>query len=272
MKKILYISLPLFALLSCGGSAEEAENESQNENVSNAELVDTTSVDTLALEENRVPIDLDVEQLLAKAKGNYKLPLSIDSIFIADLGQGHNAQSNYNMTNIEAQYLSSNFVKNDLTSMASYNVETFIRLDSLKIKGEYDAYQEQIDIGMARYSVANVVGKVNIDKNRMILIWYTDYATFEACPGGSGTFVFGTLFKNNAAINSALLGEISGGADAPYWGETLITSTITADKINLHKKDANGGDEDPETGEEIVEQSELDYTISITPEGFEENK
>lgn len=267
MKKLFFVLLPISTLVACSGNAETTDT---HDDVS----MDTTSVDSLTIDslalENPDRIKIDVSKMMAKASEEYSLPLTIDSTFIADLDtDGNNEEGN--MTNAEAIYLSFDFVDNDPTSMASYDVETFIRLDSMKIRGEYEDYQDHLDLGQARFSNASVIGKVSINENQTMLIWTTDYATYEACPYGYGTCVFGTLFHDNVGQNTVLLGEISGGGDAPYWGSTLVTSKITADKVKMKSVSENGGDEDPETGEEIIESSSTDLVVKITAEGFSEN-
>jgi hypothetical protein len=268
MQKLIYLFVCFIVIVSCGGSSQEVESTSEEVEVDTT-AIDTANVDTLIIEENPDRISIDAAALLAKAETVYDLPLIIDSAFISSWRSEGGEEAESEITNAEAQYLSFDFVENDPTSMAEYDVKTFINLDSLKIKGEYEDYQASLDLGQARYSVAMVVGKTSVNQNQTMLIWATDYATYEACPYGYGTCVFGTLFTGNVAHNTVLLGEISGGADAPYWGSTLVTSEVTATAITTKKIQENGGDEvDPETGEEIIERGEDDFRLSILSDGF----
>lgn len=265
MKKSVIVFGLSILFVSCGGSTVTSEGEEQRE--VDTTTVDTVAVDTMALEEHPDKISIDVEALISKAEIEYSLPLEIDSAFIEELGtQGEDDPGN--LTNAEAQYLSFDYVDNEPTSMGKYNVETFIRLDSMKIKGEYEDYLASLDIGMARYSNASALGTLDLNNGSFILIWSTDYATYEACPYGQGTCVFGTLFTDNVGLNTLLLGESSGGGDAPYWGDKMVTSSISEHTISIHQVEESGGDEDPETGEEIIEHSEEDFLINIFPEGF----
>lgn len=266
MKKLIAFSLFTALLVSCGGNSDETGSNKETSESEDTTSVDSLLEDTLVVEEDPGRISIDVANLMSKAEQTFELPFSIDSAFVEDLWESETDKGN--LTNAEAQYLRFDFVDHESISMSSYDVETFITLDSLKIKGEYEEYQENLDLGMARYSNAKVVGKIHMDDKTTLLIWSTDYATYEACPYGYGTCVFGTVFVDNAGLNSILLGEISGGGDAPYWGSTIVTSEIDASHVYFKKVSESGGDEDPETGEEIIDRSEATETFNISPLGF----
>jgi hypothetical protein len=271
MKKLFILSVCAFIVVSCGGNTEESTTNNEDGVSVDTTAADSLTVDTLVLEEDPTRINIDVAALLNKAEETFELPFSVDSTFISDLSEEGDSESN--LTNAEAQYLNHTWAERNGIGMDSYDVNIFIDLDSLKIKGEYEEYQETIDIGMARYSNANVIGKVVVDETLTMLIWSTDYATYEACPYGYGTCVFGTLFNKNIGLNTIVLGEISGGGDAPYWGGTAVTSKIKEGYVYYHKVEESGGDEDPETGEELIEHSEEDAVFGISAEnGFYESK
>ena len=75
-------------------------------------------------------------------------------------------------------------------------------------------------------------------------------------PYYDGTSIFGTLFVDNIATSTTLLGESSGGGDAPVFSEALMTSEITNESISSVKKEIYG--EEDENG---IENSTTDITI-----------
>ncbi|UKN00659.1 hypothetical protein K6119_13060 [Paracrocinitomix mangrovi] len=262
MKKLAFLFIPAI-IIACGG--ESNEHDSDNTDT----ITDTTSTDTLSFEDTlTIEVDpnrpvIDVEKLLAKAKKTYELPLVIDSAFVSQFTE-EEVPDKYNLTRKEAQFLSFDMLANNSTEMASYDIDNFIKIDSIKKEGDWDEYQSTLDLGMTRYSVANVIGKVELSDISQLLLWTTDYATYEACPYGYGTCVFATLFTKNTAINTALVGEYSGGGDPPVWGVTKIEGEITADKITLTGL-TQFGDEDYETGEETIETTDIKAEVNITP-------
>ena len=69
----------------------------------------------------------------------------------------------------------------------------------------------------------------------------------------------------------AVLSAMSGGGDPPVWGDTFINSEITEDGISSDKTD-RFGEEDYESGEEIVEETKNTYLINYSSEGFKAEK
>lgn len=262
----LFIS---FLLFSCGGEAAE-QTETAESNIDTVSI-DTLQIDTLTIEENPEKIQIDVSKLLAKAEVSFTtedLPLSIDSAFIADYCAVPE-EDDYNMTGDEAKYLSFDMCDNNPTEMIDWKVQTFIRLDSIRKNGGWDDYQESLDLGQARYSNANVIGKIQLSDQTFILLWHIQYATYEACPYAEGSYVLGTLFTKDVGINTTLLAELSGGGDPPAWGDTKVTSLVSSDQIVTESLE-RWGEEDYESGEEFVEEREGKVVINILATGFEE--
>jgi hypothetical protein len=262
MKKLF----PVFAiapfLFSCGGTEETTNDLVENQD---STQIDSMIVETIEIEVDPNRIVIDVDELLAKSEETFELPLVVDSAFVSSYVT--NDEEDYNLSMDEAKYMSFDFVENDITSMADYIVPIFIRLDSLKVNGGYDDYQSTLDIGGTRYSNGNVIGKVEISEQSIMLLWTISYATYEACPYGQGTYVYGTVFTNSVGTNTALIAELSGGGDPPAWGDTKIEAEINDSTIVHHMLD-RWGEEDWESGEEIVEVREKDFTLKITPYGL----
>jgi len=147
-------------------------------------------------------------------------------------------------------------------------INDFMQLDSLRLNGEYEEYIDNIDIGMTVTAEANIGDKVKISENSFILLWAIYIATYEACPYYTGTSVYGTLFIDQTATSTAVLGETSSAGDAPYWMLTFITSEITNSVINTVIAEENGGEYDEENDIELTESSETKCVIKITDDGF----
>ena len=268
MHKLLPVGLISVLFFACGGDSDALDNKTRTADD------DTTSADTLTMTDTiQIEVDpnrpvIDIEKLVAKADQVYELPLTIDSAFIAENCLQEEGDD-YNLTMQEAEYLRFSYVQDNATGNSTYDVTNFIFMDSLMQAGEeaYDEYQSSLDLGMTRYSIANVIGKAEVSEVSFLLFWFTDYATYEACPYGAGTCIYATLFTKDVAINTLLVGEDSGGGDPPAWGETRVSSTITAGSIQIKKVD-RWGEEDYESGEEITETHEKESDIEITPYGM----
>jgi len=265
MKKIAFL-LPLSLLfIQCSG---EEQTESIHEDVS----TDTISSDTIVEEVIEIEperVEIDVDALFAKADTTLKIPFIVDSIFMDSILNMYDELDHKSLSNAEAQHLGFKMVDNGPTSMGSYCIDRFIEIDSLKLKGEYDAYVEQLDIGQTERASAAVIAKITELGATQFLIWMTDYSTVEACPYGHGTYIWCTIFEQGSATNTLLLGENSGGADAPYWGSTITTSVLEIGKVTTTVVDEQGGDYNEETDEEIVESSTKEFISWITFGWFE---
>ena len=256
--------------MSCGSNAatEEHSSEDSDHTRSDSTLTDTLASTDAAVTPSENPlVEIDSEKLLAKFKKSYSLPLELDSTFIIQF-DSETGDDPYNLNREEVAYLSSSISDEMPTSRADYHIKTFIELDSIKRFGDYENYQQNLDLGQTRYSHANTAGKVKISDARSIYLWSVDYATYEACPYGWGTYIFGTLFENGKPIQAVLVAEYSGGGDPPVWGKTHLYSTITKDHIKAKFVDEYG-EEDYDTGEEYVQRSEKKYEYRFTSGGFE---
>lgn len=262
MYKILPFVVITFLFVGCSEEQEETNLNNTGELIN--EISNELSLDTVSVDSTALSFGVNVNALLEKADQEYQLPFKIDSTFIS--GFTGEAEDEYDLTAAEAKYLAINKLDNEITDMAGYNISTFIKLDSIKNSGDWDDYQSTLDLGMARYSNGNVVGTVQIDEHLQILLWSIDYATYEACPYGSGTYIFGTLFALNHALNTCLLGEMSGGGDPPAWGDTRAYAEITSEMISITSLDRSG--EEDYDGMDFVDKREFQYEISMSLDGF----
>ena len=70
-------------------------------------------------------------------------------------------------------------------------------------------------------------------------------------PYCSGTYIYGTLFKNFVGTNTALIAEISDGGDLPVWGGTQVIAEVNDSMIIQHSIN-QFGEIDYDTDEEIL--------------------
>ncbi|MEO9533459.1 MAG: hypothetical protein ABJG68_00560 [Crocinitomicaceae bacterium] len=268
MKTLIPLSL-LFTVFVFSCTNEGTVDSGQN---SNSEDPDTSTVlDSIVDEIIQIPVDsnrrkIDVSALFDKATENFELPLKIDSTFLEKYAiTGDDAE--YNLTYQEAQHLGFSFPDGNLSNSQKWQIQTFVNMDSLKQSNKLEDYLSSLDIGQARYATANMFGKVKVSDQTTILLWSSDYATYEACPYGEGVYIFGTVFTNQTATQTSLLGQESGGGDAPVWGDEYLESEITDSTISIYRLET-WGEEDYETGEEIIEKREMHEVLGLSAYGL----
>lgn len=251
MKNQLYLFGLGILLASCGGESSET-----------TQTADTTKTDSVI---TKVPnIDIDEEALMAKFTISTVVPWKQDSGFL----QTDSIVNNEALTADEAKYLTYGFVDNDMSYQGLMPVDDFLFFDSLKAINEYESYREVADIGMMVMADAYVVQKLKLDDSTTLLLWAVYFATYEACPYSSGTILYASVYKNNEVTSCTIIGEDSGGADAPVWGETLVLSSFENGKYTAVKFDRNCDGETTEDGEDVVTESSVNYTLSINPQGI----
>jgi hypothetical protein len=259
---VLVISLLVF---SC---AEEKETN-------NVLPVETSE---LISDEDTITVKADTTELVIPDQGynlleiseipSSALPYLIDSNLLHSLDEKSKWSENSTLSSDQVKYLSSILLDNETTTYSKYRIESFLKIDSLRTHNQYDEYESNIDIGMMLYAQANTIKNLKIDDKSDLLVWTVSYATYEACPYSSGDVVFGSYFKEGVLQNTTVLGEDSGSADAPYWANTNITSSIQDSSISVQIIESNGGDYDEETDEEIVEETTETFKLSLSSLGF----
>lgn len=260
MKRYLVLGILLTLLAGCD-SSENIDNEDVV-NSGAVGLVDSTTTDEVIVE-----INDHLQTILNKSSANYDLPLQMDTNFVMEIDfEAKAEQQALNFENV--RYLTKNLIENDPTEAATYIINSFLSIDSLKAEGEYEEYVNSLDLGMMKESQAFAEGIIAVSGKNNILLWSLDYSTYEACPYASGALVFGTFLENYEVVNTVLLAEVSGGADAPFWWETRVSSVIRSTDIKTIRIERSGGDED-KNGKEIIEKTEDHYTVEIMEEGFE---
>ena len=246
MKRILYF-IPSVLLIACSGEAETTEK-----------TTNTTSADTVA-EEIVIPeYSEELLEMFAKSQSNDSTLEELDSNYIAALDI--EAEESF-LSADEVNMLKATLLNNRNTGGNSYQIDDFMRFDSLKQAGKYEEYRNSLDIGMMARADAAAVQLVTIDDSTDIFLWLIDYSTYEACPYAAGTTIYGSLFVNREFRNTALLGDESGGGDPPVWGRTLITAVISSEEIKIYELQ--------EWGDEEYNEEDESYTDITTKEEYQ---
>lgn len=266
MKELSIFILAGLFLFSCNSS------EKANEKSDNSDSTDTTHVSEDSIVVDTVSafipeLSEDLKQLLARSTSNLELPLDLDSAKLSSVLK----MCEEALSVDEVKILSSNIISHSYSANSKYWIEKFYEIEGLKAKGKYEDYVDGLDIGMLRDIDASIGPIIVVDSSKKIMLWKVSYGSFEACPYFSGEVLMATIMVNNEIINCALVGEFSGGGDAPYWSDTFISSLIENDGFRSIQINSSGGDEDEE-GNEIIETKKTDIYINITSEGFVEEK
>lgn len=263
MKQLIALTILFTFAVSCGNEEENTVETVIDEPIID-ELVIVTeeSIDT-AIEEvvDSVFAGTSLEMILSKSKETFTVPFMADTIFVQDLEFSERSIEEP-LSFEDVSYLRVNCIDNLPTNKAGYILNSFCEIDSLRVVGEYENYVSNMDIGMIEFSDSYMEGIVEISEKQKILLWTITYSTYEACPYASGTVLFGTYLYEGQVINALVLAEESGGSDAPYWGETFVSSEITENSINTYLLELSN-DYDEETDEERVESTENNYEITI---------
>lgn len=251
MRSILFI----FGIVALFFSSCNSNSSDNAANISN----DTT--DTLTIEY------IDSTGSLEKFTEGI-LPYTVDSIALSDKNL------------VDEKILSSAFVlrvlKNQLKHVdgknSEYYLKDFLHIDScLQIMTE-EEFNNTLDIGMMK-TVTLYAGNFFILKNgNKAFTWYMKFSTYEACPYSAGIIMYCTILdKSGNQVSSIIIGESSGGGDAPYYSNTELYSVISNDYfISVKDTQVNGGDE--EEGKTISETTKSEFKYQIVPETGEIKK
>lgn len=256
MKNLFYF-ISAFVLLSCSG---ETENTTE-QNSAEKEVVlknDTTIQEVVPLYYSDT-----LKTMFGKAQHSDFTLEELDSLFIASLEK---EEETFFLSGDEVSILQEKLVESPCTEFNTYQINEFLKMDSLNESGELEEYLSSLDIGMMARIDAGAIQLISLNDSSDIFLWFLDYNTFEACPYASGTAVYGSLFVNKEFRNTAVLGDISGGGDPPVWGRTLITSIIQGQEIKIVEIEEYGDeyyDEEKETYKEETTREESNYTLKI---------
>jgi hypothetical protein len=155
---------------------------------------------------------------------------------------------------LSASFIAKNVLPLSDTFEGTWELQTFLKIDSLKNAKKYEDYVKGLDIGQMQESKAWVYDTIPYSKGKAIL-WGVNYESYPACPSASGRVFFLTLFSDaGTAVQTKKILDISSGADAPVWGYTNGECTINPDfSISCLDSIVNGGEQPEEANyEEII--------------------
>lgn len=251
MKSLFFLHIvAIIFLISCNTNTPDISNKKD------------TLADTLSAVEFK-----DTTGNLAKFTAG-TLPFTVDSIALTD----------ENLP--EEKLLNSDFVlsvlKNQLKEVngnnSEYILKDFLHIDSCLKKMSEEEFNNTLDIGMMK-TVKLYAGKLfELNNGNKAYTWFMKYSTLEACPYGAGTVLIYTILgKSGELISSLVVGETSGGGDAPYFSSTDLYSVIGTDNIiSIKQTQVNGGDE--EEGKTVVETTKNEFKYQMNPETGEIKK
>ena len=208
----------------------------------------------------------ELQELLKYFQDSMNTPLLLDSNYIQEKA----GQEETKLSFEQLKQLTLEGFANSIAQENEYLIKAAIRIDSLKLINEYEAYVEKIDIGMIQEASSFGNGLLELTPNRKLLIWQINYKTYEACPFAEGSIVFGTLLENTEIGGTIQLAEKSSGGDPPAWNETFVHAEINENEIEQHKYQLFG--EMNEDGENFIETTESNYRILIDSTGIVERE
>ncbi|MCB0478646.1 MAG: hypothetical protein KDC84_10805 [Crocinitomicaceae bacterium] len=262
--KILFLTpIFVFFFISCSNSDSGTE-KSEVQSTDSSEVVADTLADSVVIPE----LSEDLVSLLQKKTKEYDLPFELDSVGFAKLSEAIDKRLNSK----EIKLLSQNLLDHEYTEEVNWRVEHLLKMEERKRKGGYEEYLNSLDIGMLRDIEASMGPILRIDEHSFMILWKIEYGSYEACPYYSGTLIIASLVYQNELKNSILVGEVSGGADAPVWGDTEVYSTIDSKGIRSIRKDRSCEGEEDEEGNEIIEEKTTDSYIHFEETGFRVEK
>jgi len=251
MKTIfIFHIVAVFFLISCNSNT-------QNNSIKTDSIADTLSN----------VVNIDTTGNLAKFTAG-TLPYTVDSIALTDEHL------------LEEKLLTSNFVlsvlKNQLKEVngnsSEYILKDFLHIDSCLQKMTEEEFNNTLDIGMMKTVKLYAENFYDLANGNKAYTWFMKYSTYEACPYGAGTvLIYTVLGKSGELISSLVVGETSGGGDAPYFSSTELYSVIgTNNSISIKQTQVNGGDEENE--KTVVETTKSEYKYQVIPETGEIKK
>lgn len=109
-----------------------------------------------------------------------------------------------------------------------YYLKQYLFIDSLKVNGVYDSYPW--DIGMIMYTNSFAIDTLTTLDSFDIILWGLKESTYEACPYGDYSIIYGTVFnKKDSALGTFSLAEKSYGGDPPAFGSTTNYAVLDKD-------------------------------------------
>lgn len=242
----IFISISVLVLASCGTNTPENESLSVNRKEI---IIDTP---TIEVPPEIIEANPALDSLMSLFTITENLPFSIEAKNIDKIKPGKKLRRK------QVNMLASNVVKNDLFMDVDYAVKKFNIIDSVKAKGKYEEWKQQLDLGAIMYSKAFCITLIKTGENASLLFWMLDYQTEDACPFSFSKTIYATAVYKNKITETIVFAEQSGGGDAPISFDGALNGTLTNDfKCILSQKDELDGD-NPK-----IEITEANYEIEL---------
>lgn len=226
----LFAAVFLFLLTSCG-------NADLPDRVQESETRDSTSLTNEQEDAKNYPEE--IQSLLASFPEKKDFPLVLDSTLIRKAEQGDSLPGK------DVRFLSSRYHPHELFDFQNYTLKNYFEIDSLKTAGAYAEYVEQLDIGMTKNANAHRLFYVSLNENSLLFFWEIDYHTYEACPYGSGIYLFMTHAFNGEIQETLCVALEDGGSDPPVAGGTNRYAVIDqSGTITINQQDVSDEDMD----------------------------
>lgn len=245
MKSIFFIlSVVSILLFSCNSNTSENTigiKDSIPDTLSNAEFIDHTgNLEKFTLGE--LPYTVDTNALGEKNLLDEKL---LNSAFVLEIMK--------------------NQLKEINESYSEYLLKDYLHIDSCLQKMTEEEFNNTLDIGMMKTVKLYAGNFFNLNNGNKAYTWFIKFSTYEACPYNAGTIlIYSTMNKSGELISSLVIGEVSGGGDAPYFSSTELYSDINTDHlISIKETQVNGGDEENEKTIVETTRSIFKYQVNI---------
>jgi hypothetical protein len=141
--------------------------------------------------------------------------------------------------------LNQNYHKDALFEQQTWNIEGFLKIDSIKQAGGYADYISSLDLGMTKDSKAFVLFHMQPNDSTILFFYGIDYGSYEACPWSSGTYVFMTAVYGETIGQTICIALEDAGGDPPAYGCSSRSAELSKNgEIKIHDYNLSDGDMD----------------------------
>jgi hypothetical protein len=185
----------------------------------------------------------------------------IDSVFFDD------STSQNNMDIKIVKELAKNLKKEEHTEINEYYLNDYIKIETAKLKGNYDKYVQKLDIGMMQDASCNFIGKIEYGDSLAIILWSLKYSSFEACPYFKGNHVLASLVGYGKHIQTFQIAGHTINTDPPMDAENYMTIRFHENGELVRRAVFNVNEEDIS-----IEKGDKIEKFHITKQGFKKNQ
>ena len=191
-----------------------------------------------------IQLTKEQEEFGSEFKKEFKLPLIIDSSFIAGLDTIENLGLKF------IQQLAKDSIDSQLGGGLKNSLKGCVFIEKLKADGRYGNYCDSLDIGMLKNAMAFKIGKLKLSTNMDLFLWGLNEASFEADPGYSGISIIASYANKNNGFTHILVAERYSAGDPPLFMEKKTNGEILKNEIKINTVVSN---QDTEIGSNLKE-------------------